>query len=100
MTNDDDRDDSPQKRRARLRAEIDMLLTVNLGDYSAVLAHYEETAAKAMLRSTVLEQRYLEARLAAQVASWQYRHALDIIDCIRAADPASDSGSEHAPPPL
>ena len=94
MTNDDDRDDSPQQRRERLRAEIDMLLTVNLGDYSAVLAHYEETAAKAVLRSTVLEQRYLEARLAAQVASWQYRHALDIIDCLRAADPASDEGSE------
>lgn len=95
MTNDDDRDESPQQRRERLRAEIDMLLTVNQGDYSAVLAHYEETAAKAMLRSTVLEQRYLEARLAAQVASWQYRHALDIIDCLRAAaDPASDEGSE------
>jgi hypothetical protein len=94
MTNDDDRDDSPQKRRARLRAEIDMLLTVNLGDYSAVLAHYEETAAKAMLRSTVLEQRYHEARLAARVAFWQYRHALEIIDCIRAADPASDGRSE------
>ena len=84
-------------RLDRIRRDIERLAADYGGDYSEVLTAYRHEVQAANRRAKRAEMDYLQAKHDAQVAFYELRHAMDIIDELTTTTAADHtSGAERS----